>query len=200
MAWLTLAMSSTLAGNLTIIGSVANPILVQPTKQTVESRFMEYFRVGALMTTMAIAIGILTLAAEVKFAHGAESFSAEKKASPTIIAVTHGDHVSLRTYRIVLFCNTNDTRRIGLQGFRMLKLDEAALFVFTKPEAVTFWMGSVVYPIDIIFVGPNKKVLRVYSDCKPGSLELYRSIAPIQWVVETASGSGISVGDGVRLQ
>jgi uncharacterized membrane protein (UPF0127 family) len=32
-----------------------------------------------------------------------------------------------------------------------LKDNEAALFVFEKPEVITFWMGSVAYPIDIIF-------------------------------------------------
>ena len=199
-AWLTLAMSSTLAGNLTLIGSVANLIVVQQAKRTVEIRFMEYFRVGALITMITIAVGILTLAVEVKFAHGAESFAAGKQASPTMVTITPGEHAAPRTYRIVLFCNTDDARTRGLQGFRMLKPDEAALFVFPEPEAVTFWMGSVVYPIDIIFVGPNKKVLRVYPDCRPGSLAYYPSIVPIQWVVETAAGSGIGVGDSVSLK
>ena len=199
-AWLTLAMSSTLAGNLTLIGSVANLIVVQQAKRTVDIGFMEYFRVGALITMITIAIGIFTLAVEVKFVHGAESLTAERQLSPTMVTITPGDHAARRTYRIVLFCNTDDARTRGLQGFRMLKPNEAALFVFPNPEAVTFWMGSVDYPIDIIFVGPNKKVLRVYAACKPGSLEYYPSIAPIQWVVETVAGSGIKVGDGVGLK
>ena len=198
-AWLTLAMSSTLAGNLTLIGSVANLIVVQQAKRTVDIRFMEYFRVGALITAITIAIGVLTLAVEVKYAHGGESFTAGKDASPTIVAIGRGIHASFRTYHIVLFCNTNDTRERGLQGFRRLKPDEAALFAYPKPEAVTFWMGSVLYPIDIVFIGPNKKVLRVYPECKPGSLKYYPSFAPVQWVVETTAGSGISVGDNVNL-
>ncbi|HYA89047.1 MAG TPA: SLC13 family permease [Nitrospirota bacterium] len=199
-AWLTLAMSSTLAGNLTLIGSVANLIVVQQARRTVEIRFMEYLRVGALITMITISIGILTLAVEVKYAHGGEAFAAEKKASPTMVVITRDDHAFLRTYRIVLFCNTNDTRVKGLQGFRRLKPNEVALFVYPKPEAVTFWMGSVDYPIDIIFVGPDKKVLRVYPDCQPGSLEYYPSFSPAQWVVETAAGSGIRVGDGIKLK
>jgi Na+/H+ antiporter NhaD/arsenite permease-like protein/uncharacterized membrane protein (UPF0127 family) len=199
-AWLTLAMSSTLAGNLTLIGSVANLIVAQQARRTVEIRFMEYFRVGALITMITLVIGILTLAVEVKYAHGADVIAAERPASPRTVTVTHGDHGTTRTYRIVLFCDTDDLRTRGLQGFRMLKTDEAALFVFPKPRAVTFWMGSVLYPIDILFVGPDNKVQRAYADCKPGSPEYYPSLAPIKWVVETAAGSGIRVGDGVIVK
>jgi Na+/H+ antiporter NhaD/arsenite permease-like protein len=60
--WLALAMSSTLAGNLTLIGSVANLIVVQQARKRVEIGFMEYFRVGALITAVTIAIGIAVLA------------------------------------------------------------------------------------------------------------------------------------------
>jgi uncharacterized membrane protein (UPF0127 family) len=198
-AWLTLAMSSTLAGNLTLIGSVANLIVVQQAKRTVEISFMEYFRVGALITMITVIIGILTLAVEVKFAQGAEALAVERQASPTMVNVIPADQRAPRTYRIVLLCDTDKTRTTGLQGFRGLTADEAALFVFPKPEIVKFWMGDVAYPIDIIFVGPSKKVLKVYRDCRPGSLEYYPSVAPIQWVVETAAGSGIKVGDRITI-
>ena len=46
-AWLTLAMSSTLAGNLTVLGSVANLIVIQQARRKVRIGFWEYFRVGA---------------------------------------------------------------------------------------------------------------------------------------------------------
>jgi uncharacterized membrane protein (UPF0127 family) len=81
-----------------------------------------------------------------------------------------------------------------------LRTNEAALFVFQEPEVVTFWMGSVTYPIDIIFVGPDKKVVRVYPDCKPGSKDIYPSGKQTAWVIETAAGSGIRVGDGVEIE
>jgi uncharacterized membrane protein (UPF0127 family) len=192
-------MSSTLAGNLTLIGSVANLIVVQQAKRTVEISFMEYFRVGALITMITVIIGILTLAVEVKFAQGAEALAVERPASLTMVTVTPTDRASPRAYRIVLLCDTYKARITGLQGFRRLNADEAAVFVFPKPETVTFWMGGVAYPIDIIFVGPNKKVLKAYRDCRPGSLEYYPSVAPIQWVVETAAGSGIKVGDRITI-
>lgn len=59
--WLTLAMSSTLAGNLTLLGSVANLIVVQRARHEVRVGFREYFRVGAPVAAATIAVGVLWL-------------------------------------------------------------------------------------------------------------------------------------------
>ena len=59
-AWLTIAMASTLAGNFTILGSIANLIVVQKaaTRGVVIS-FWDYFRVGAPLTVITLVIGTL---------------------------------------------------------------------------------------------------------------------------------------------
>jgi Na+/H+ antiporter NhaD/arsenite permease-like protein len=60
-AWLTLAMSSTLAGNLTILGSVANLIVVQRALREVKISFWEYAKAGVPVTIATMGIGILLL-------------------------------------------------------------------------------------------------------------------------------------------
>ena len=56
--WLALAMSSTLAGNLTITGSVANIIVVErASAEGVHVGFREYFRVGLPVTLATLALG-----------------------------------------------------------------------------------------------------------------------------------------------
>jgi len=61
-AWLVVAMSATLAGNLTILGSVANLIVVQrAARRGVVVAFWQYFRVGAPLTVLTIAVGLLWL-------------------------------------------------------------------------------------------------------------------------------------------
>jgi Na+/H+ antiporter NhaD/arsenite permease-like protein/uncharacterized membrane protein (UPF0127 family) len=200
-AWLALAMSSTLAGNLTLIGSVANLIVAQQARKQVEIGFMEYFRVGALITVVTIVIGIAVLAGEIKLTGGSEAVAAEKPKLRSSVTFTPSDHRSaLRTFRIVLTCDTDDSRVRGLQGFRRLRFNKAALFVFDRPEVVTFWMGSVSYPIDIVFISSDKKVVRVYPNCRPGSKDLYPSGEPVFWVIETPAGSGIRVGDRVDFK
>jgi Na+/H+ antiporter NhaD/arsenite permease-like protein len=61
-AWLALAMSSTLAGNLTILGSVANLIVVENArKEGVAISLGEYCRVGVPVTVVTLLIGMAWL-------------------------------------------------------------------------------------------------------------------------------------------
>ncbi|HXO02192.1 MAG TPA: anion transporter [Stellaceae bacterium] len=61
-AWLTVAMASTLAGNLTILGSVANLIVVQGARSKgITIGFWDYFRVGAPLTVLTILVGVCWL-------------------------------------------------------------------------------------------------------------------------------------------
>ena len=57
-AWLVIAMASTLAGNFTVLGSIANLIVVQKAAVSgVKISFWDYFRVGAPLTIITLAIG-----------------------------------------------------------------------------------------------------------------------------------------------
>jgi Na+/H+ antiporter NhaD/arsenite permease-like protein len=60
-AWITLAMSSTLAGNLTILGSVANLIVVERARREVEITFWEYAKAGIPLTLLTLTVGIWML-------------------------------------------------------------------------------------------------------------------------------------------
>jgi Na+/H+ antiporter NhaD/arsenite permease-like protein len=57
-AWLTLAMASTLAGNLTLVGSIANLIVLQGARQhEVDIGFWEYCKVGIPVTLLTLLFG-----------------------------------------------------------------------------------------------------------------------------------------------
>ena len=62
LGWLTLAMSSTLAGNLTVLGSVANLIVVQRSRHDIHISFWDYCRVGVPLTVLSLAAGTAWLA------------------------------------------------------------------------------------------------------------------------------------------
>ena len=59
--WVLLAMSSTLAGNLTITGSVANIIVVEKVRDEHPISFKEYMRVGIPVTLLTMIVGVLWL-------------------------------------------------------------------------------------------------------------------------------------------
>ncbi len=55
--WLLLAMASTLAGNLTITGSVANIIVVETSRPEANIGFREYLRIGLPVTLITLVMG-----------------------------------------------------------------------------------------------------------------------------------------------
>jgi Na+/H+ antiporter NhaD/arsenite permease-like protein len=62
MAWLTLAMATTLAGNLTLLGSVANLIVAETAaRHGVRLTFREYLKTGVLITLLTLAVGVVWL-------------------------------------------------------------------------------------------------------------------------------------------
>ncbi len=62
-SWLLVAMASTLAGNLTLVGSVANLIVAERARaQGVTLSFWAYVRLGLPITLLTLALGTLWLA------------------------------------------------------------------------------------------------------------------------------------------
>jgi Na+/H+ antiporter NhaD/arsenite permease-like protein len=61
LAWYVLAAASTFAGNLTIVGSVANIIVLEQAKDTVRVGFLQYLRAGLPITLLTTALGVAML-------------------------------------------------------------------------------------------------------------------------------------------
>lgn len=57
-AWLLLAMTSTVAGNLTLVGSVANLIVVEQSRRDARIGFWTYARAGLPLTLLTLAAGL----------------------------------------------------------------------------------------------------------------------------------------------
>ncbi|MGH7296277.1 MAG: SLC13 family permease [Polyangiaceae bacterium] len=61
-AWLTLAMSSTLAGNLTLPGSLATIIVIERAKGRANISFLDFLKVGLPTGILSLAVGAAWLA------------------------------------------------------------------------------------------------------------------------------------------
>jgi Na+/H+ antiporter NhaD/arsenite permease-like protein len=59
--WLALAMASTFAGNFTIVGSVANMIVMELSRDHARVPFWTFFKIGAPLTLLSTAIGVVIL-------------------------------------------------------------------------------------------------------------------------------------------
>jgi Na+/H+ antiporter NhaD/arsenite permease-like protein len=69
LLWLSLASAATLAGNATIIGAVANLIVIEVAKKyDVEIGFWQFFKIGILITLITLIISILILYLQLRWA------------------------------------------------------------------------------------------------------------------------------------
>ena len=60
--YVLLAFVTTIAGNLTLLGSVANIIVAEMARSEYELGYGEYLRFGAVSTVLVLAAGVATLA------------------------------------------------------------------------------------------------------------------------------------------
>lgn len=68
MLWLGLASASTLAGNATIIGAMANLIVIESAeKYGIRLGFMTFFRIGVVVTLLSLALSFVLLYTEFLF-------------------------------------------------------------------------------------------------------------------------------------
>lgn len=61
LMWKVMALATTFAGNLTILGSVANIIVIESARRHVEFSFWDYARYGIPVTILTMAVGLCIL-------------------------------------------------------------------------------------------------------------------------------------------
>jgi Na+/H+ antiporter NhaD/arsenite permease-like protein len=61
LMWKVMALATTFAGNLTILGSVANIIVMESARQHVEFSFWDYARYGIPVTILTTVVGMCVL-------------------------------------------------------------------------------------------------------------------------------------------
>ena len=109
------------------------------------------------------------------------------KANKVAIARYYDDNA---THVASFLCDIADTaqeQRDGLQIYSRLKKECGLLFPYKRPTDVMYHMGSVSYPIDIIFIDKDNNVKKVYKNIQPGSLEVFGA-SGISNVLEITGG------------
>ncbi len=95
----------------------------------------------------------------------------------------------------VTTAKTPTTREKGLSGRDSLAPDEGLLFIFPTSQVSGFWMKDMKFPIDIIWIDSNRKVVTVAENILP---ETYpKSFYPTkkaQFVLEVNAGSAKKSG------
>lgn len=82
------------------------------------------------------------------------------------------------------------TQTKGLMFHKPLAEDDGMLFKFGREGQYTFWMMNVSFPIDIIWINSEKKVVHIVEHAEPCFLncKLYASTAKAKYVLEVKAG------------
>jgi uncharacterized membrane protein (UPF0127 family) len=98
--------------------------------------------------------------------------------------------------------NDHLTRSIGLMGRKHLPDDQGMLFVFDRPEKLSFWMSNTYLPLSIAFLNDNGRILQI-EDMVPMSTKSVRARTDCKYALEVNEGwfsrNGISLGAQVGI-
>jgi uncharacterized membrane protein (UPF0127 family) len=87
---------------------------------------------------------------------------------------------------IVDVADTQIERVQGLSGRSKMDNSNGMLFVFDTADYHEIWMKDMLFPIDIIWIGEDLKVISIDSAVQPSSYpKKYRPTRPARYAVET---------------
>jgi uncharacterized protein len=102
------------------------------------------------------------------------------------------------TFRIWL-ADTPERREQGLMWVRSLQPDRGMLFVFEQPQPVSFWMKNTYVSLDLLFVAPDGRIIRIAENAEPLSPRKIDSMGVVRGVLEIPGGRsrqlGLKAGD-----
>lgn len=93
------------------------------------------------------------------------------------------------TFRIETM-STEEERERGLSGRQSLARTDAMLFVFPHDDTWGIWMKEMKFPIDIVWLDGDKKVVYIRENAKPEDYpQTYRPAKKARYVIELAAGT-----------
>lgn len=96
---------------------------------------------------------------------------------------------------------TNEERIKGLSGTTSLRQDQGLLMVYETDEKWPIWMKDMNYPIDIIWLDSNKKIVYIVKNAPPDSYpEKFVPKKEARYILELPAGSVAQKNINVDLE
>src|SRR5438128_6626577 len=108
-------------------------------------------------------------------------------ARPAVIPLTLPSGKVLQTEVMV----KNEDRAMGLMFRPSLPLDHGMLFIFAQPDFHGIWMKNCKFPIDIVWLDGEARVVQVAQrvpPCKAEPCPVYQPLQRASYVVELNAG------------
>jgi uncharacterized protein len=158
-------------------------------------------RMSRLLIALALAVSACSTGAADKAGSAPQDSAAvHPESGLALIEVTVGGKDGRHRFRAELAASRFEQAR-GLMFRTALGPDEAMLFPLDPPRQASFWMRNTLIPLDIIFVGPDRRILNIAANTVPYDETPLRSEGEAAAVLEIAGGRaaqlGIEPGDKV---
>lgn len=103
---------------------------------------------------------------------------------------------------VVEIADTNDERAKGLMLREDLSASAGMLFIYDRPQAVSFWMKNTLIPLDMVFIGPDGRVNGVHANAVPGDLTPIPGPDGTIMVLEIKGGLAkrLGLGEGAEMR
>ena len=97
---------------------------------------------------------------------------------------------------------TEEERALGLMFRTELPENRGALFVFPRPQYLSFWMKNTYIPLDLAFLDASGVIVELHA-LEPLNERPVTSSTPVPFALEVNRGyfarRGVGVGDTIRL-
>jgi len=89
----------------------------------------------------------------------------------------------------------------GLMFRNAMGAGEGMLFPYDQPRVLSFWMKNTVLSLDIVFIGPDRRVVNIAERAVPYSEASLTSDAPAIAVLELNAGRAreLGIGPGAKV-
>ncbi len=154
-----------------------------------------------LLTAFALALAACSPQPSAEATPAAVQDERHPTSNLRIVPVTIRSGTAAHVFRAEV-ANTPEAQAQGLMFRTDLADDEAMIFPREGNAIASFWMKNTPLPLDIIFIGTDRKILNIAAMTTPYSLESVSSVGPVSAVFEVRGGLseelGIGPGDTVE--
>ena len=88
----------------------------------------------------------------------------------------------------------NEERQRGLMFREGMELSDGMMFVYERPQSVSFWMKNTSIPLDIIFADEAGVITKIFENARPFSTTSIFGGYDVQYVLEINAGLTKSLG------
>ena len=147
-------------------------------------------RVGRWLVMLGLALGLA----------GCSQGEPAKPAAPKSVADHFTIKVGERPVRMQLAVLMPEMQR-GLMGRRELGADDGMLFVYAKPDTLSFWMRNTLLPLDIGYFSRSGELLEIYALYPHDEVSVRSISSKVQFALEMNQGwfKRTGVRPGARL-